>query len=67
MIKTWMQQHNNPNFSILSGSTNEQEDYDGPISLTWVLSSEVNNPMFQIVIPGAGPVLSPGASNEQTW
>ena len=23
--------------------------------------------MFQLVIPGAGPVLTPGASNEQTW
>ena len=23
--------------------------------------------MFQLVIPRAGPVLSPGASNEQTW
>ena len=28
---------------------------------------KVNNPMFQLVIPGAGPVLTPGASNEQTW
>ena len=28
---------------------------------------KVNNPMFQLVIPGARPVLTPGASNEQTW
>ena len=28
---------------------------------------KVDNPMFQIVISGAGPVLTPGASNEQTW
>ena len=24
-------------------------------------------PMFQLVTPGAGPVLTPGASYEQTW
>ena len=34
---------------------------------TECLAVKVNNPMFQLVIPGAGPVLSPGASNEQNW
>ena len=24
-------------------------------------------PMFQLVTPGVGPVLTPGASYEQTW
>ena len=28
---------------------------------------KVDNPMFQPVTPGAGPVLIPEASNEQTW
>ena len=28
---------------------------------------KVDNPMFQLVIPGPRPVLTPGASNEETW
>ena len=28
------------------------------------LAVKVDNPMFLLVIPGVGPVLTPGASNE---
>ena len=31
------------------------------------LAEKVDNPMFHLVIPGVDPVLTPGASNEQTW
>ena len=28
---------------------------------------QVDSPMFQLVTTGAGPVLTPEASNERTW
>ena len=36
----------------------KQEDHDGPISLTRVLTVKNNNTMLQLVTPGAGPVLT---------
>ena len=57
---------------LLSKGNNKKEFYDKTTMMVLYRSPEsyavkVNNPMFQLVIHGAGPVLSPGASNEQTW
>ena len=48
-----------PNIKALGLPVSEKKNFE----IFFLCSS----PMFPLVTPGAGPVLTPGASDEKTW